>query len=171
MTSIGIMASGRLNNTTTVKRGSGTPATTGTSWGTVTSAVDGTPPANPATYAIFTNAVSSGVGTIEVSGYDFSAIPAGATIISAQASIRHLCSVVAGWTSGVIQAFDGATAIGSTLTVTLATSARNDVLSFTPTVAQLQSATFKIRATLTHAANTTSRTFSIDHIDVTVVYQ
>ena len=168
---LGVIASGKQNSVTLVRRGAGTPATTGTTWSTVTSAVDGTPPANPATYAVFTNAVSGGVGTIEVSGYDFSSIPAGATIVSAQASIRHVCQNTSGFTTGAVQAMDGATNIGSSANVTMATSARNDVVNFNAvTVAQLQSATFKLRLTLTHAANTTSRTFSVDHIDVTVVY-
>ena len=170
MTSIGIMASAKIGQVTIVSRGSGTPATTGATWATATNAVDGTPPANPATYAVFTNAASGGVGTIETSGYSFSSIPDAATIVSVTVSIRQLCgSPTTRWTSVQFQPWDGATAIGTIQTATLSTTARNDSANFTPTVAQLKSATFKIRVTATHSG-TTSSTFSLDHADVTVVY-
>jgi hypothetical protein len=170
MASVGIMASAKLNSITLVRRGSGTPATTGTTWTTVTNAVDGTPPANPATYAVFTNAVAAGTGTIDVSNYDFSTVPAGATIISVNVSVRHVCgSPLSRWTSVQFQPFDGATAIGTIQTGTLSTTARNDAANFPVTLAQLKSATFKVRVTAIHNG-TTSSTFSVDHADVTAVY-
>jgi hypothetical protein len=171
MTSIGIVASSKLAQVTVASRGSGTPATAGTTWTTVTNAVDGAVGSNPATYAVFTNAVAAGTGTIDVSNYAFSSIPDTATIVSVNVSIRQLCgSPTSRWTSVQFQPFDGATAIGSPATATLSTTARNDAANFnTTTVAQLKSATFKIRVTAIHNG-TTSSTFSLDHADVTVVY-
>jgi hypothetical protein len=67
------------------------------------------------------------------------------------------------------QPWDGATAIGTIQTATLSTTARNDAANFTVTTAQLKSATFKIRVTAIHNG-TTSSTFSLDHADVTAVY-
>jgi hypothetical protein len=167
----GIVASGKQNSVTIASRGSGTPATTGTTWTTVTSAVDGAVGSNPATYAVFTNAASGGIGTIDVSGYGFGSIPVGATIVSVNVNIRQLCgSPTSRWTSVQFQPFDGATAIGTAQTAVLSTTARNDTANFTVTLAQLQSGTFKIRVTATHSG-TTSSTFSLDHADVTVVYQ
>jgi len=168
--SIGIRASAKLNSITVARRGTGTPVTNGATWATATSAVDGTPPANPATYATWTSAVSAAVGYIEVSGYDFSSIPAGATITSVTVKLRHLENNTGRFTTVVWQVYDGATTIGAAQTCTMATSARDDAAVRTPTLAQLQSATFKVRATATGAASTQSRIFSVDHIDVTVVY-
>jgi len=168
---LGVIASGKQNSVTLVRRGAGTPATTGTTWSTVTNAVDGTPPANPATYAVLTNAVSSGVGSIDVTGYDFSSVPAAATLVSVTATIRSLVSNASRWTSGSLQAMVNAAAVGTAKAMTINTSATNDTTVNIPvTVAQLKDATFLMRATLTHAANTQSGTWSIDHIDVTVVY-
>jgi hypothetical protein len=167
---LGVVASSKQSSVTIVRRGSGTPATTGTTWTTVTNAVDGTPPANPATYAVFTNAVAAGTGTIDVSGYDFSSVPAGSTITSVNVSIRQLCgSPTSRWTSVQYQPFDGATAIGTIQSGTLSTTARNDAANFPVTLTQLKSGTFKIRVTAIHNG-TTSSTFSLDHADVTVVY-
>ena len=56
----------------------------------MTNAVDGTPPANPATYAVWTNAASGGSGYIEISGYDFSAIADTDTLNSVTVSVRNL---------------------------------------------------------------------------------
>jgi hypothetical protein len=170
MKGVGIRASGVQSSVTLARRGAGTPVSSGTTWAALTSAVDGTPPANPATYATWTNAVSSAVGYIEVSGYDFSSIPAGSTITSVTVTLRHLENNTGRFTSVVWQVYDGATTIGAAQTCTLATGARDDAAVRTPTLAQLQSATFKVRATATGAANTQSRIFSVDHIDVTVVY-
>ena len=92
--------------TTLVKRGSGTPATGGlTAWTTLTNAVDGTPPANPATYAVWTNAASGGSGYIEISGYDFSAIADTDTLNSVTVSVRHLVSATARFASVAYQAW------------------------------------------------------------------
>lgn len=157
--------------TTLVLRGSGTPATTGTTWATVTNAVDGTPGTNPATYATMTNATASAVATIEVTGYGFSSsIATTDTLNSVSVSVRHLENNTARFTSVTYQAFDGATAIGTAQTATLSATAVNATAAFAATLTQLRSSTFKVRVTITGAASTQSRVFSLDHIDVTADY-
>jgi len=167
----GIVASAKKNSTTIASRGSGTPADNGVAtWATKTNAVDGAVGTNPNTYATWTNSTSSGVGYIEVSGYAFSSIPAGSTILDVKVVIRHLCSNTGRITSTVFQAFDGATSVSGSQGTTLSTAAHDETMNFVCTLAQIKSATFKIRVTTTHAANTQSLVFSLDHADVTVSY-
>lgn len=152
-------------------RGSGTPATTGTTWASVTNAVDGTPPANPATYATMTSTTTSAVATMEVSGFDFGTVLATATgLTSISVSLRHFENTVARFASVAVTVWDGATQIGGSNNATLATTARNDAFTYTPTLTQLRSATFKVRITITGAATTQSRVESIDHVDVAATY-
>jgi hypothetical protein len=168
---VGVVASGKQNTATLTKRGSGTPATTSTVWASATNAVDGTPPANPATYATWTNSTSSAVGTIEVSGYDFSSVPGTATAITVIATHRGLVNNTGRVTSISMQVMDGATTIGSATSVALNTSAASvSSPSISVTLAQLQSATFKVRITITHAANTQSLVYSLDQVDVAATY-
>ena len=155
---------------TLAARGSGTPTTTGTTWASVTSAVDGAAGTNPATYATLTSTTSGAVATIEVSGYGFSSIAATATLNTVTVSLRHFENNTGRFASVRFQPYDGATAIGTLQTATLATSARNDSFTFPVTLAQLRSATFKVRVTITGAASTQSRVESIDYIDVTADY-
>ena len=157
--------------TTLVKRGSGTPATGGlTAWTNLTNAVDGTPPANPATYAVWTNAASGGSGYIEISGYDFSAIADTDTLNSVTVSVRNLVSATARFASVQYQAWSGGVALGTIRTGTLNTAAHDDSGTFACTLAQLKAGTFKVRVTFTRAAVTQSATASVDHADVTADY-
>lgn len=152
-------------------RGSGTPATTGTTWASVTNAVDGAAGSNPATYATMTNAVSAAVATIEITGYNFAASILTTDVLnSVSVSLRHFENNTGRFNTVRFQAFDGATAIGTQVNCTLATSARNDVATVPVTLAQLRSANFKIVVTITGAANTQSRIESIDYVDVTADY-
>jgi hypothetical protein len=157
---------------TYIDRGSGTPATTGTTWASVANVVDGTPPANPATYATMTNATASAVATIEVTGYDFAtALPADVdAVLSVTVRVRHFESATARFAGVQYQPFDGATAIGTIATATLGTAAADTGGTFPVTLAQLKSATFKVRVTITGAASTQSRVFNLDHVDVVVLY-
>ena len=153
-------------------RGSGTPVTTGTTWANLANAVDGTPPANPATYATMTNATSGAVATIEISGFDFNtAIPADATgLTNISVTVRHLQNNTGRFASVAFTVWDGATQIGGSTAGTLATTAHDNSGTYTPTLAQLKSATFKVRVTITGAASTQSRVFSIDHVNVAATY-
>ena len=153
------------------KRGSGTPTTNGTTWASTTNAVDGTAGSNPATYTTYTNATASAVGYIEISGYDFaSTIGASDTLNSVTVNLRHFENNTGRFASVRFQPYDGATAIGTIFTATLATAARNDSTTFPVTLAQIRSSTFKIRVTVTGAASTQSRVESIDYVDVTADY-
>jgi PKD repeat protein len=85
-------------------------------------------------------------------------------------TLRHLESNTTRLANVQFQPWDGTTAIGSIFTCTRATSARSDTTTFTPTLAQLKSATFKIRTTATRFNGTQAGTFSIDYVDVVVDY-
>jgi hypothetical protein len=157
--------------TTLTQRGTGTPVTSGTTWTTPANAVDGAVGANPATYAVWTSSASGATAFIEVSNYDFSAIPDDATLDSVVATLRHFENNTTRIASVVLQAYLGATPIGSALTCTKATAARSDTTAAIPvTIAQLKSGTFKLRVAATRAAVTQSATFNVDQIDVTADY-
>lgn len=147
-------------------------STTGTTWSNTGNAVDGAFGVNSATYSVFTNTTANAVGTIEVGcgTYLGTAIPADASAISVQLTIRHLESNTTNIASVVVQAYDGATPIGSALTCTKATSARNDTITITPTLAQIRSATFKVRVTVTRYNGTSAGTFSLDFVDLAITY-
>ena len=157
---------------TLTRRGSGTPATTGSpAWATATNAVDGTPPANPATYATHTSTVSGGVSTIQTSGYNWSSfISSGATINSVTVTIRHLVSTASRYSTIQYQAYSGGVALGTIATGTITTAAHDNSATFPVTLAQLWAADFGVRVTVTRAGTTVSAVFSIDHADVTVDY-
>lgn len=152
-------------------RGPTVGTTTGTTWASTANAVDGVVGVNNATYATYTNAVASAVGTIEISGFNFaSSIGALDTLNSVSVSLRHFENNTGRFASVRFQAFDGGTAIGTATTCTLATAARNDVATVPATLAQVRSSTFKITVTITGAASTQSRIESIDYVDVTADY-
>ena len=163
--------------TTITRRGSGTPATTSSSgtWATVTNAVDGTPPANPATYAVWTSTGSSASGSITPAGYDFSSIPAGATINSVTVTLRHFENNITRIPTVRVtpQSGLGGYNLQTLFTCTVATAARDDTQVYTTglimDLAELQGGC-KFNAAATRAAVTQSATFNVDHIDVTVDY-
>jgi hypothetical protein len=170
---VGVVAAGKQNSITYVDRGSGTPTTTGTTWASATNAVDGTPPANPATYATMTSTTSGAVATIEISGYDFSTVIPGTATLPGNlitVSLRHFENNTGRFASVAFQPFDGATALGVQQTASLNASAVTAQQTFACTMAQLRSATFKVVVTITGAASTQSRVFSIDHVDVSATY-
>ena len=169
---LGIIASAKQNTASLAKRGSaviGTPV--GTAWTVTANAVDGAVGSTPATYALWTNSTSSAVGSIEIGTYDFSTVPAGATNITIQATQRGMVNSTGRVTSISMQVYDGATLIGSATAITPVTVAANTVSAAIPlTRAQLVSSTFKVRVTVTHAANTQQLIYNLDHIDVTATY-
>jgi len=152
-------------------RASVVAGTTNTTWGTTANAVDGAFGANNATYSVWTNTTANAVGTIELGfGSQFASIPAGSVINSITVTLRHLESNTTRLANVQFQPWDGTTAIGSLFTATRATSARSDTTTFNPTLAQLKSATFKVRVTATRFNGTQAGTFSIDYVDVVVNY-
>ena len=155
---------------TLAQRGSGTPVTSGTTWATVTNAVDGAPGTNPATMATWTNTQSLGTGYIEVSGYNFAAIPDTATLNSVTVTLRHLETNTARVPTVTFQAYSGTTPLGTAKVCTVNVSAHNDTSTFPVTLAQLKAANFKVRATATRTNVTTAGNFHVDYIDVTADY-
>ena len=155
---------------TLAQRGAGTPATTGTTWTTVTNAVDGAAGTNPATYAVWTSVTSGAVATLEVTGYDFAAIADTSTLNSVTVQLRHFENNITRIASVTFQAYAGATPLGSAATATRSLSAVTDQATFPVTLAQLKAGTFKVRTTATRAAVTQSATFNVDHLDVVADY-
>jgi PKD repeat protein len=146
--------------------------TNGTTWAATANAVDGTFGTNNATYATWTNAVSGATGYIEL-GFGTlisSVIPANAVIDSITVTLRQLVNNTSRITAVNFQVYDGATQIGANTTCVLATAARSDSGTYTPTRAQVVSSTFKVRVNGTHGANTQSGILSIDYVDVAINY-
>ena len=158
---------------TVAARGSGTPVTSGTTWTNTTNLYDGAVGSNPATYAVWTSSTSGATAYIESTGHHtaFAAIPAGSTINSVTFNVRHVQNNASRIASGFAQVYDGATTIGAQQALTTTTtSVATNTFTRTPTLAQLQSSTFKIRVSATRAGVTQSATFSVDYVDVTVDY-
>jgi hypothetical protein len=143
---------------------------TGT-WSATTSAYDGAVGTNPATYATWVNAARSTSSTITIGGYTFSGVSGGATISSVTAAIRHLESSTSVIASVTVQLQDSTGAnVGSAITATLSTTVATNTLTVgTPTAAQVVGG-LRILVTITRANSTTSTTFSLDQVDVTVNY-
>jgi hypothetical protein len=155
--------------TTLTKNAVGTPTTSGSTWAGAANFA-GT---DDGTVATFTSSVSSATGTIDPSGFDFSSIPAGATINNVTVRVNTFCNVTGRCLASQYQVMDGATTIGAVATGTLTTTTTNvDQFnpSVLPTLAQLQSATFKVRCTARKAASTQSGIISFDFIEVIVDY-
>jgi hypothetical protein len=144
----------------------------GATWSTTANAVDGVFGATNNTYATFTSLVSAATGYIEVGFGTFltNNIPANAVITNVAVTIRHLETVAATVPTIRFQPYDGATAIGTAATGTAVVSNHANTTTFTPTLAQVRSANFRIRVTATRAAVTTAGNFSLDNVDVVVTY-
>jgi PKD repeat protein len=152
-------------------RASVVAATTNTTWATTANAVDGAFGVNSATYSVWTNTTANAVGTIELGfGSAFAGIPAGSVITNVAVTLRQLVSNATRVPTVTYQPFDGTTAIGTAAAATISTTAVSNTANFTPTLAQLKSATFKVRVSATRFNGTQAGTFSIDYVDVVVTY-
>ena len=157
--------------TTLTHRGSGTPTTSGLTWATTTNAVDGTPPANPGTYATWSSSVSEGVAYIEISGYDFTAIGAQDRLESIDVRVRNTVNAPARFATMTFQPYSGTTPLGTPVTVAPTAPAHDNTGTFTGiSTAQLKAANFKIRVTVARAVDIAASVFSLDHVDVTANY-
>jgi hypothetical protein len=157
---------------TVASRGSSVVGTVLTTWASTANAFDGTVGTNPATYATWVNAARSTVGQITIGGYTFSGVGPGETINSVTAAIRHLetsTSVVSSVTVQ-LQTSTG-TNIGSAVAVPArSTTAITHTLTLgTPTAAQVN-AGLRVLVSVTRSNSTTSTTFSLDYVDLTVDY-
>lgn len=156
---------------TVASRGNTVVTTTGTTWANTANAIDGTVGTSPATYATYTDTTKRGSATIVIGGYTFSSVGSGAIINSVTAAITHIDNASANFASVTVQLETSTgTAIGSAATATLNTSVHTDTLTLgTPTAAQVV-AGLRILTTITRGNTTTSTTFSLDQVDVTVTY-
>jgi hypothetical protein len=154
------------SNTSTLYA-SGTPSTTGSTWTTVTNATG----APNAARAVFTNAASGGVGTINCAGYGaqtaIGATPA--SVNRVDVTVYGYVATVARWTSMTVGLFDGSTQVGTSQTMTLTTTTTNaQAFTFTG-VTWANLANLTIRVTGTHSG-TTSSTMNVDAVGVVVNY-
>lgn len=156
--------------TTIGKRGTSVIATTGTTWASTSNCVDGTYGSNDATYGTWTSSSRNVDADIEIGGFDFSSIPANSTINSVTVYLRHYESATNLFDVLDILCYDGATQIGSTTAVTLSSSATTFSTTFSPTLAQLQSANFKFMVDESRPNTATEGVFYLDYIDVLVDY-
>jgi hypothetical protein len=151
-------------------RGATVLGTNGTTWATTANAVDGTFGVNNATYATWTSATSGATAYIEISNFDFSAVPSNATLNSVTVYARQYVNHATRIPTIQFSLWDGATQIGSTQTVTASTTANTASATFNPTYAQLQSANLKVRVYFARAAVTQSQIAYVDYADITADY-
>ena len=145
--------------------GTATPVT-GT-WTTAANATGDT----TGTYATWTSNASGGSASLDLSGFDFSTIPAGSTVNSVTITVRSWVNNVARVTSQAAQLMDGATVIGAAQALTNSTTTTTETaFTRTPTLAQLKSSGLKVRYTAQRAAVTQSATANVDRVSVSVTY-
>ena len=145
----------------------GSATTVSGTWTTPTNATGST----AATVAAFTSSTSGATAELDLSGFDFSAIPTGSTVNSVTVSVAQYVSNTARNLASQAQVMDGATTIGALQTLTLTTTTTNvDTFTVSPTLTQLKSSTFKVRFTGRKAANTQSSSANVDYVSVAVNY-
>lgn len=131
---------------TTSNDGSGFQYVSGSnSWATTANAYDG----NTATVTSLTT-TTTGAHVFDVTGYAFGDVIASTDVLdSLTVTVYQYVSNAARWNNPTVQAYDGATAIGTATTIAESTSSTNSsvVTLSSVTLAQLRSANFKIRFT------------------------
>jgi len=154
---------------TVQSRGSSIVATVLTTWASTANAYDGAVGTTPATYATYVNASRSTTGSITIGGYSFSG--AVGTINSVTAAINHKETSTSVISNVTVQLQDSTGAnIGSAVAATRATTAATNTLTLgTPTLAQVQ-AGLRVLVSVVRSNSTTSTTFSLDYVDLTVDY-
>jgi fibronectin-binding autotransporter adhesin len=165
-----------ITNRGTVMYGVG--GNSGFVWAATASAVDGTPPTNPATYATCTSAVSNGEDWIMIKGFGFgAAIPSDATLTALSIGVRYLVSSNTRWSNMGVECVyqtstPAMTRINSTAGALSAVAATQsfDALAGGVTLVELRDVDFRVNLYVKRAAVTQSAVFSIDHIDITATY-
>ena len=152
-------------------RGAGTPVTTGTVWTNLANAVDGVPGGStPNTYAVWTSSTSGAVATIEITGFDVTAVP-DAGFTGLYFIVRHFESNATRISTVTLQSYIGATPVGTgPWTINKVTSVGQQVVVDNLTLAQAKDPNLKVRLTITRAGVTQSATFNLDHIELLVNY-
>jgi hypothetical protein len=140
----------------------------GTNWVNPTNAT-GSPNDN---YATWTNNQRSTTATLTVGGFGtWASIPAGSTINSVTITVQHHESHVATPVASITgQAFLGATGQGSPTTFTRSLTDRDDTITPTLTLAELQGNTLDVQIVATRANSTTQSIFYVDAVSVLVNY-
>lgn len=155
---------------TTTNDGSGFSAVSGGTWSSTANAYDD----NVTTFTSLTT-TTAGAHVFDITGYSFSGtVGASDTLNSVVVRVYQYISgtsAAARWNNPTVQAYDGATAIGSPTTLTESTSSTNfdDVTITGVTLAQVRSANFKIRFTADKNGNQ-SATQNFGAAEVTVDY-
>jgi hypothetical protein len=99
---------------------------------------------NKLTYAYTAGAV--GAHVLDITGYNFGSIVGGSdTLVDVSVNVSQYVSDVSKFNAPTVQAFDGATPIGSPITLTERGSAGDEDKTLTVTLGELRSADFKIR--------------------------
>jgi len=123
--------------------------------------------------AVYATAAPAKNGTVSsyFSGFDFSDIGVNDTINSVTVTFEYHVSTTASVATLRTQAFDGATQIGTTLNHTAEpTTDLVRTLVIPATLANLQSADFKILSSAIRGSSTTAVTFYLDYVCVVVDY-
>lgn len=122
------------------------------------------------TYATNTGSVQNTEYPFDVSGFDFSGIPTGATINTVTVTIESKASN-ANRAQIKGELYDGVTAITGSLALTTITSTSDVTRTFnpTPTLAQLKSSTLQVRVTNKRTASQACTT-SVDYVKIDVDY-
>jgi prepilin-type N-terminal cleavage/methylation domain-containing protein len=149
------------------ERGSSATTTqTNITWANVPNAYD----EGTATYAAATSSSTTASASLQVSGHPFaSTVPSTASLVSVTVDARYLVATAARWTAPTVQAYVGATAIGSPVSLPAATTAAatHRVTLVGVTLAQLRDPQFGVRINVTRASTNNTDTFSVDFLDVT----
>lgn len=143
-------------------------ANTGT-WGTTANATG----SGTGTYATWASSTSGATATLDLAGFDFSGVPAGADINSVTLVFRHYTNSVSGANTMRYQLLSGGTSVQA-LTVISATevsTVTEQTIAATslPTADQLRTG-FTVRYQARKATNTTATTVYLDRVAVTVDY-
>lgn len=152
---------------TTTNDGSGFSAVSGGTWSSTANAFDG----SATTFTSLTT-TTAGAHVFDITGYGFATpVGSGDTLNSVVVRVYQYVNNAARWNNPTVQAYDGATAIGSATTLTESTSSTNfdDVTITGITLAQIRSANFKVRFTASKNG-TQSATQNFGAAEVTVDY-
>ena len=132
------------------------------------------------TYATNSVAKSSNGAYLTVTNWGFT-IPAGATILGIQLNIEDKASATSSLKDETVQLLKAGTATGAnkavtgtlwgTTDTTVGYGAANDLWSAAWTPADINASTFGVRLRVANANSSSSRTASVDYVNMTVTYQ
>lgn len=121
-------------------------------------------------YTVWTHSARNDSGTWQGAGFDFSSVPSGAVISNVLAEVQHHESATNTISTVTGQFYINGTAVGSSTTLTKATTDVISSWSVTSGIAPSDLANLQVRVTATGPSNTTQGTFNLDWARVTVTY-